>query len=115
MFLQRFENPSNAPDELAQYVSNKNFSDELFLFSLKVLNLTVFSIVYMIRIRFFEPRELIDSEIFGRHSTFVLLVLILQFLITLIFVPIQDGTEFLVTMTKIPSDDILESLFELSF
>ena len=34
--------------------------DELFLhFSSKVPNLTVFSIIYMIRIRFFGPRELI--------------------------------------------------------
>ena len=37
----------------------KSFSDELFLhFSAKVQNLTVFSFIYMIRIRFFGPREL---------------------------------------------------------
>ena len=37
----------------------KNFPDELFLhFSSKVQNLTVFSIIYMIRIRFFGPGEL---------------------------------------------------------
>ena len=39
----------------------KSLSDGLFLhFSSKVQNLTVFSIVYMIRIRFFGPRELIQ-------------------------------------------------------
>ena len=36
----------------------KNLSDELFLhFSSKVQNLTVFPIIYMIRIRFFGPGE----------------------------------------------------------
>ena len=40
-------------------VENKSLSDELFLhFSSKVQNLTVFSIIYMIRIRFFGPGEL---------------------------------------------------------
>ena len=49
--------PSNPPDELAQNVSEKIHSDELFLlFSSKVQNLTVFSIIYMIRIRFFGHR-----------------------------------------------------------
>ena len=47
-------------------MSKKSLSDELFLhFSSKVQNLTVFSIVYMIRIRFFGPRELIQ-KIFRR-------------------------------------------------
>ena len=47
------------PDELGQNVSKKFLSDELFLhFSSKVQNLTVFSLVYMIRIRFFGPGEL---------------------------------------------------------
>ena len=51
-----FEN-QHPPDELAQHVSKKSLSDELFLhFSSKVENLTVFSIIYMIRIRFFGPR-----------------------------------------------------------
>ena len=37
--------PSDPPDELAQNVSKKSFSDELLLhFSSKVQNLTVFSI-----------------------------------------------------------------------
>ena len=45
-------------DELAQNVSKKILSDELFLhFFSKVQNLTVFSIIYMIRIRFFGPGE----------------------------------------------------------
>ena len=40
----------------------KSLSDELFLhFSEKVQNLTVFSIIYMIRIRFFGPQELIQN------------------------------------------------------
>ena len=45
----------------------KSFSDEVFLhFSSKVQNLTVFSIIYMIRNRFFGPRELIQRYFFGR-------------------------------------------------
>ena len=40
----------------------KSLSDELFLhFSSKVQNLTVFSIIYMIRIRFFGPGEFIQN------------------------------------------------------
>ena len=40
----------------------KSLSDELFIiFPSKVQNRTVFSIIYMIRIRFFGPRELIQS------------------------------------------------------
>ena len=40
----------------------KNLSDELLLFfSSKVQNLPVFSIIYMIRIRFFGPGELIQK------------------------------------------------------
>ena len=51
--------PSNPPGELAQNVSKKSLSVELFrIFPSKVPNLTVFSIIYMIRIRFFGPREL---------------------------------------------------------
>ena len=53
--------PSNPPDELTQNVSKKkkNLSGELFLhFSSKVQNLTVLSISYMIRIRFFGSGEL---------------------------------------------------------
>ena len=52
--LKNVSEPSNPPDELAHNVSEKNLSDEVFLhFSSKVQNLTVFSIIYMIRIRFF--------------------------------------------------------------
>ena len=40
----------------------KSLSDELFLHcSAKVQNLTVFSFIYMIRIRFFGPGELIQK------------------------------------------------------
>ena len=46
----------NPPDELAQNVSKKSFSDELSsFFPSNVQNLTVFSIIDMIRIRFFGP------------------------------------------------------------
>ena len=53
VFEKNVSEPSNPPDELAQNVSKKKqtLSDELFLhFSSKVQNLTVFSIIYMIRI-----------------------------------------------------------------
>ena len=54
--MKNVSGPSNPPDELAQNVSKKSPSDELFLlFSSKVQNRTVFSIIYMIRIRFFGP------------------------------------------------------------
>ena len=48
------EDPPNPPDGLAQHVSKKKkLSDELFLmFPSTVQSLTVFSIIYMIRIRF---------------------------------------------------------------
>ena len=39
----------------------KSLSDDSFVFSAKVQNLTVFSFIYMIRIRFFGPRELNQS------------------------------------------------------
>ena len=55
--------PSNPPDELAQNVSKKNrfWTNYCSIFSSKVQNLTVFSIIYMIRIRFFGPRELVQK------------------------------------------------------
>ena len=56
--------PKNAPDELAQHVSKKKnilFGRIIPPFCSKVQNLTVFSIIYMIRIRFF-----------GRHGIRVL-------------------------------------------
>ena len=59
MIFLNFSEPPNPPDKLAQHVSKKNFSDELFLiFPSTVQNLTVFSIIYMIRVRFFGPRGL---------------------------------------------------------
>ena len=55
-----FENSPNPPGELAQNVSRKNpFRTNYSSIFSKVQNLTVFSIIYMIRIRFFGPRELI--------------------------------------------------------
>ena len=57
-FPKNVSGPSNLPDELVQNVSKKSLSDELFLdFSSKVQNLTVLSIIYMIRIRFFGSEE----------------------------------------------------------
>ena len=54
-FPKNVSRPSNPPDELAQNVSKKSPSDELFLHFLRK-----FSIIYMIRIRFFGPGELIQ-------------------------------------------------------
>ena len=55
---------SNPPDELAQNVSKKNPFRTNYspIFPSKVQNLTVFPIIYMIRIRFFGPGELIQNE-----------------------------------------------------
>ena len=67
-FKKNVSRPSNPPDELAQNVSKKknpfrmNYSS---IFSAKVQNLTVFSIIYMIRIRFFGPGELIQNYFSG--------------------------------------------------
>ena len=62
LFFKNVSRPSNPPDELVQNDSKKSLSDELFLhFSSKVQNLTVFSIIYMIRIRFFRPVESIQN------------------------------------------------------
>ena len=61
-FQKKVSRPSNPPDELAQNVSKKSPSDELLLhFSSKVQNLTVFSIIYMIRIRFFGRHGIVDN------------------------------------------------------
>ena len=64
VFPKMFENPPNPPDELAQHVSKKNLfrTNYSSIFSSKVQNLTVFSIIYMIRIRFFGPQELIQKH-----------------------------------------------------
>ena len=66
-FQKNVSGHSNPSDELAQNVSKKNpFRDELFLhFSAKVQNLTVFSFIYMIRMRFFGPGELIQNYFSG--------------------------------------------------
>ena len=53
-FAKNVSEPSNPPDELAQNVSKKNPFGRIippFFFE----NLTVFSIIYMIRIRFSGP------------------------------------------------------------
>ena len=55
--------PSNPRDEVAENVSKKNprRTNYSSICSSKVQNLTVFSIVHTIRIRFFGPRELIQN------------------------------------------------------
>ena len=60
---KKVSEPSSPPDELAQNVSKKNprRTNYSSIFSSKVQNLTVFSIIHMIRIRFFEPGELIQN------------------------------------------------------
>ena len=63
-FLEKnVSGPSNPPDELAQNVSKKNPFQTNYssIFSAKVQNLAVFSFIYMIRIRFFGPQELIQN------------------------------------------------------
>ena len=62
-FLKNVSEPSNPPDELAQNVSKKNprRTNYSSIFSAKVQNLAVFSFIYMIRIRFFGPQELIQN------------------------------------------------------
>ena len=52
--LKNVSEPSKPPDGVAQNVSKNSF------FSSKVQNLTVFSIIYMIR--FFGPGELIQRR-----------------------------------------------------
>ena len=62
-FKKNVSRPSNPPDELAQNVSKKNpfRTNYSSIFSAKVQNLAVFSFIYMIRIRFFGPQELIQK------------------------------------------------------
>ena len=63
--------PSDPSDELAQSASKKSLSDEFFIDFSKVQNLTVFSIIYTIRIRFFGPRELFQKGFStARYSNF---------------------------------------------
>ena len=71
-FKKNVSGHSNPPDELAQNVSKKNprRTNYSSIFSAKVQNLTVFSFIYMIRIRFFGPGELIQNYFFGRTVSF---------------------------------------------
>ena len=66
VFRKNVSEPSKPSDELAQNVSKKKkktlLDESFFFFSSKIQNLTVFSIIYMVRIRFFGPRELIWKE-----------------------------------------------------
>ena len=68
-FKKNVSGPSNPPDELAQNVSKKIPFGRIIppFFSAKVQNLAVFSFIYMIRIRFFGPGELIQRT-FGEHG-----------------------------------------------
>ena len=64
VFSKNVSTPKNPTDEIVQKVSNKSFSDELFLIlPSRVQNLRVFSIFHMIRNRFFGPRELIQRRL----------------------------------------------------
>ena len=55
-FVKNVSEPSNPPDELAQNVSKKSLSDELFLhFSAKVQNLTVFYLFTSFEFDFLGP------------------------------------------------------------
>ena len=72
-FLKNVSEHPNPPDELAQNVSKKIFFGRIIPhFSSKVQNLTVFSIVYMIRIRFFRTEniseEVFDGAVTGAHE-----------------------------------------------
>ena len=62
-FKKHVSRPSDPPDELAQNVSKKKtLSDELFLhFFCKCSGSGRFSLIYMIRIRFFGPGDLIQN------------------------------------------------------
>ena len=68
-FQKNVSGPSNPPEELAQNASKKNpfRTNYSSIFPSKVQNLTVFSIIYMIRIRFFGPRELNQNYFSGEQ------------------------------------------------
>ena len=68
-FVQNVSRPSNPPDELAHNVSKKNpfRTNYSSIFCWKVQNLAVFSIIYMVRIRFFLPGEL-NQRTFSRYT-----------------------------------------------
>ena len=66
-----FENPQIRQMNWPKMFRTKSLSDELFLHgSSKVQNLTVFSIIYMIRFRFIGPGELIQNgfRVHGTHE-----------------------------------------------
>ena len=69
LFEKMFQDPQTPPDASAQHVSNKNLRRTNYssIFPSKNQNLTLFSIIYMIRIRFFGPWK-IDSEIFSART-----------------------------------------------
>ena len=71
-FKKNVSRPSNPPDELTQNVSKKKFRRTNYssFFSAKVQNLAVFSFIYMIRIRFFGPRELNQKGFSGARYMF---------------------------------------------
>ena len=74
--FQKCSGPSNPPDELAQHVSKKKkipVGRIIPPFSSKVQNLTVFAIIYMIRIRFFGHTEKhrMVTDMYQRSNTFV--------------------------------------------
>ena len=59
ILLNNASNHKNPPDELSHNDSKKSRSDELFVRKFRIL--PVFSNIYMIRIRFFGPLELIQN------------------------------------------------------
>ena len=59
MLLKNVSNQDNPPDESAHNVSKKSPSDEIVVRKFRIL--PVFSIIYMIRIRIFGPREMIQN------------------------------------------------------
>ena len=64
-FGSMLKDPQTRQRNLAQNVSKKSPSDELFLhFSFESAESGRFSIIYMIRIRFFGPREL-NQKVFS--------------------------------------------------
>ena len=60
VLLKIVREPPNPPGKLAQQVSNKSLMDVFVLRNLRIF--PMFSIVYMIRIRIFVPRDLIQNE-----------------------------------------------------
>ena len=57
--LRNVLNQKDPPDELSRNDSKKSLSDELFVRKIRILPLI--SVICMIRIRIFGPRELIQN------------------------------------------------------